>query len=229
MCICAANSWDSMLMKDSEEPFLPDRWHVCSCSCDVSGRGIGGWYRHGIILVRHYVSTTPIYWDTAVLWVNLNLFRSHSLSRFQSVSLSTMFWYPLCSYFDSYDPISSQFCQISRHESYRDICKIVTCSDNFFKPNNYMYLHKAYSAYSAPSQCLHKGRLDILMPIQNGRHFPHDIFKCIFLNESVWISVKTSLKFISMGPVSGMGTINNIQALVQIMAWRQAFVWTNDG
>ena len=48
---------------------------------------------------------------------------------------------------------------------------------------------------------------------QNGRHFADDIFKCIFLNENLWISIKISLKFVPKGP------INNIPALVQIMAW----------
>ena len=38
---------------------------------------------------------------------------------------------------------------------------------------------------------------------------------CIFLNENVWILIKISLKFVSKGP------INNIPALVQIMAWCQ--------
>ena len=50
---------------------------------------------------------------------------------------------------------------------------------------------------------------------QNGRHFPDDIFKRIFLNENVWISLRISLKFVPNGP------INNIPALVQIMAWRR--------
>ena len=48
---------------------------------------------------------------------------------------------------------------------------------------------------------------------QNGRRFLDSIFKCIFLNENVWISIKVSLQFIPKGP------INNIPALVQIMAW----------
>ena len=48
---------------------------------------------------------------------------------------------------------------------------------------------------------------------QNGCHFPDDIFKCIFLNENVWISIKVSLKFVPKGP------INKIPSLVQIMAW----------
>ena len=50
---------------------------------------------------------------------------------------------------------------------------------------------------------------------KNGRHFPDDIFKCIFVNENVWISFKISLKFVPKGP------INNIPSLVQIMAWRR--------
>ena len=57
--------------------------------------------------------------------------------------------------------------------------------------------------------------LNTLRPRQNGRHFPDDIFKCIFLNENVWISIKISLNFVPRGP------INNIPALVQIMAWRR--------
>ena len=57
--------------------------------------------------------------------------------------------------------------------------------------------------------------LNTLGPIQNGRHFADDTFKCIFLNENAWISIKISLKFVSIGP------IKNIPALVQIMAWRR--------
>ena len=57
--------------------------------------------------------------------------------------------------------------------------------------------------------------LNTLRPKQNGRHFADDIFKCIFLNENDWISLKISLKFVPKGP------INNIPALVQIMAWRR--------
>ena len=57
--------------------------------------------------------------------------------------------------------------------------------------------------------------LNTLRPRQNGRHFPDDIFKWIFLNENVWISTKISLKFVPKVP------INNIPALVQIMAWRR--------
>ena len=42
-----------------------------------------------------------------------------------------------------------------------------------------------------------------------------DIFKCIFLNENVSISIQISLKF------APKGSIDNKLALVQVMAWRQ--------
>ena len=57
--------------------------------------------------------------------------------------------------------------------------------------------------------------LNTLRPRHNGRHFADDIFKCIFFNENVRISIKISLKFVPKGPIS------NIPALVQIMAWRR--------
>ena len=40
-----------------------------------------------------------------------------------------------------------------------------------------------------------------------------DIFKCIFLNENVRISIQISLKFVPKGP------IDNKSALVQVIAW----------
>ena len=49
----------------------------------------------------------------------------------------------------------------------------------------------------------------------DGCHFPDDIFKWIFLNENVWISINISPKFVPMGP------INNTPTLVQVMAWRR--------
>ena len=57
--------------------------------------------------------------------------------------------------------------------------------------------------------------LNTLRPRQNGRHFADDAFKRIFMNENVRISINISLKFV---PKS---LINNIPAMVQIMAWRR--------
>ena len=55
--------------------------------------------------------------------------------------------------------------------------------------------------------------INTLRPRQNGRIFADDTFNCIFLNENIWISFEISLKFVPYGP------INNIPALVQIIAW----------
>ena len=54
------------------------------------------------------------------------------------------------------------------------------------------------------------GPLNTLRPRQNIRQNPNNIFKGILLNENVVISIKMSLKFVP---------INNIPALVHIMAW----------
>ena len=51
---------------------------------------------------------------------------------------------------------------------------------------------------------------------QNGCHFPDYIFKGIFFNENALISNKLSLKFVPKG------SVNNIPALAQIMAWCQS-------
>ena len=59
-------------------------------------------------------------------------------------------------------------------------------------------------------------RLFTTLRPRHGRHFPDDIFKCIFLNENVSISIKIWLKFVPKGP------INTFPALVQIMAWHRA-------
>ena len=54
-----------------------------------------------------------------------------------------------------------------------------------------------------------------LRPRQNGRHFADDTFKRIFINENVRILINISFRFVPKG------LINNIPALVQIMAWRR--------
>ena len=57
--------------------------------------------------------------------------------------------------------------------------------------------------------------INTLRPRQNGSLFADDTFKRIFFNEHIRISIKISLKFVPKG------LINNIAALVQIMAWRR--------
>ena len=46
-------------------------------------------------------------------------------------------------------------------------------------------------------------------------HSMNDIFKCIFLNENVWVLFKISLKLVPKVSIS------NIPAMVQIMTWRR--------
>ena len=70
------------------------------------------------------------------------------------------------------------------------------------------------------SHYLHTDILNTLR--QNDRHFA-DVFKCIFFDRSVWLSIKMPLKFLPKGP------INNKPILVQIMASHRTIIWTNDG
>ena len=67
-----------------------------------------------------------------------------------------------------------------------------------------VYFHTCYA-------CFHF--INSLRPRQKGHNFADDTFKCFFVYEKVWIS--SSLKFVPKGPM------NNIPALVQIMAWRR--------
>ena len=55
-----------------------------------------------------------------------------------------------------------------------------------------------------------------MKPRENDHHFLDDIFKIIFLNENVL----TWLTFQKYG-FNPMGPVNNIPALVQIVAWRR--------
>ena len=65
---------------------------------------------------------------------------------------------------------------------------------------------KSHTMYT-PDQHTHWGR-DKMAAISQ-----RPFFNCIFLNENIWISINISLKFVPKG------RINNIPALVQIMAW----------
>ena len=67
------------------------------------------------------------------------------------------------------------------------------------------YMNKSWA--SSP-QCV-----NTLRSRKSRCHFTDYIFKCIFFNENVWILNKFSLKFVPQG------SITNIPALIQIMAW----------
>ena len=88
----------------------------------------------------------------------------------------------------------------------------IRCHENSFGELTSLFNCWYYDCFSPHWVC--RCLINTLRPRQNGRHFADDIFKCIFLNENVWIPIKLSLKFVPKGP------IYNIPALVQIMAWR---------
>ena len=50
-----------------------------------------------------------------------------------------------------------------------------------------------------------------------------DNFKCIFLNENDRIPIRFSLKCVPRSP------IDNKPAMVRVMAWHQAIIWSIDG
>ena len=88
-----------------------------------------------------------------------------------------------------------------------------------------MIMYGSYNKFNYRLQCWSVGIIsdygfcgcvNTLRPRHNGCRFTDDTFKCIFLNENAQISIKISLKFVPKGP------INNIPALVQIMAWRRS-------
>ena len=97
--------------------------------------------------------------------------------------------------------------------------KIILFGNLLSFPIGYNGQNKRINETSRSRLCRNKHKiliwssLNTLRPGQNGRYFADDIFKYIFLNENVWMPIKISLKFVSKG------RINNISALVQMMAW----------
>ena len=76
-----------------------------------------------------------------------------------------------------------------------------------------MILHCFSQWQMGPTKSNSTLNVNTLRLTQNGCHFADDVLKCIFLNENVWITIGISLKFVQNDP------INNMTALVQIMAW----------
>ena len=72
------------------------------------------------------------------------------------------------------------------------------------------------ASYAKSSDSSLLNTLNTLWPRQNGRRLADDVFKSIFLNENVWISLEIFLKFVPKVP------INYIPALVQILVWRRS-------
>ena len=83
--------------------------------------------------------------------------------------------------------------------------------------------HATLSAIARFSQLAHykfgilkiRTRFNTLRTRQNGWTFADDFFECIYWIKKMWISISISLKCVPRGP------INNILALVQIIAWHR--------
>ena len=123
----------------------------------------------------------------------------------------------LSMYFGS---LQLRFIIIFNHYYYqvRDMFLWVTTTEVLIVEQCYAYIPHPPHPTAVLEECRQYGNycsLNTLRPRQNGRHFADDIFKCIFLNENIWIAIKNPLKLVPKGP------INNIPALVRIMAWRR--------
>ena len=160
-----------------------------------------------IITVWHQTMLTGTWYDSwsflrNVWWNSCELFFRHYHSFLSEVIMFlTTFWLK---------------CQIHKSWKLNKICGIFANHSGYSKM---ALCHGHILHITGPlwgkSTC-HLALFNTLRPRQNGRHFPDDIFKWIFLNENVWISISISLKFVPRGP------INNISMLVQVMDWRRS-------
>ena len=98
------------------------------------------------------------------------------------------------------------------------------CSDKW---ENTIWIVCAIVSGGAPLLPWSWARLNIntLRPRQNYRHFSDNIFKCIFVNENVWILIKISLRFFSYGCNGQYHSIGLHNGLVSNR--RQVIIWTD--
>ena len=96
------------------------------------------------------------------------------------------------------------FCLILKFREENEKCPI------YLKMNKTLKKHKCYLELQwlrLPKQMTIITYAQVIRPKQKGLHLADDIFKMIFLNEYVQISIKISLKFVPRCP------INNIPVL----------------
>ena len=96
-------------------------------------------------------------------------------------------------------------------------CRVISTSKSYASSGLSILVSPSYNLYNCSAYHMQHmtARFNPLRPRRNRRYNADDIFKCICLKENVWGPTKISLKFVPKGP------INNIPALVQIMAWRR--------
>ena len=92
----------------------------------------------------------------------------------------------------------------------RMILLMIKTSIGWDTPGTYKFLIHVMTSYqtrvySVTHMCVTRPQMfNTLRPRQNGRRFPDDVFKSIFLNENVWIPLKISLKFVPNGPINNI-------------------------
>ena len=94
-------------------------------------------------------------------------------------------------------PICSAGCPLDSNFLQEISCWSAQCDPNLI--HCYRKIRKIYGNA--------KGVINSFRLRQNGCNFPDDIFKCIFLNENVWILTKISLKCVSKGPIYNIPTL----------------------
>ena len=96
------------------------------------------------------------------------------------------------------------------YESFRYVMRVSVCLYVCINEFGNLYIEACmYICNKETLLCLNR-----LRPRQNGRHVADDSFEWISLNENVWIPINISLKLVPNC------LIDNMAALVQIMAWR---------
>ena len=94
------------------------------------------------------------------------------------------------------------------------ISLVIICSSNSLMLNRQQVIIRTHDTQFSDTYMLHLASMfNTLKLRQNGCHLADNIFKYIFLKENVWIWLKISQKFVTQV------RINNIPALLQIMAW----------
>ena len=76
---------------------------------------------------------------------------------------------------------------------------------------------------------LSTGRLNTLRLRQNGHHFVDHVFKCIFLNENVWVSHKISFKFGHKVPIDNIPAVILYNFIYHLSHFKPDYGPTNSG
>ena len=84
-------------------------------------------------------------------------------------------------------------------------CDIMSDIMRYIVPDhcNNVALHIKCQVSAVPLQ-----KVNTLRPRQNGRHFVDDIFKCIFVNENLWIEIEISMKLVPKDIINNILFVN---------------------